>query len=466
MLLLLTASCLDHTGRPAEYDPTVPIQSETDGVEVVSSTVPCPQEEIAPYDPARVITYTLDVNEQTLNALDAQSYGWSYGETYTQIQSYGESVTIDVPGCDSIVYDDPRVGMGRQMGWLSPYAEGSWVVEYNERHDDQVLGGYDDARYWAPTYDGPVNVVWLYEYAMEYVGIPHRLAVWMRFRTTWWGDQEAVYNALEPYEDDFADRVGAYALWEGYDLGTYPGEGAVCKAGDCTAAGARADACMERLNALGDLDALIPETGDCFDWTELAAVAAFQDWFAHWDGCGQNNCYGMMVGESADDPATWKMQQVVSGVDLLLGETWTPVENVDFLWYGGTAATYCRADASVGGCRDQYVAHLRALSELSTSGKMETDLREVYALRQSLDIALDGDDVWVDASVDWITERPAYVETAIESMLYPCGRPDTGDTAATPPPGGGFETGVWRDPCGPTTDTAPLDSGVFVETGF
>lgn len=473
MLLFLSfIACDDHALPPAaEYDPVVPVTDDTDdGIEEVGSeiTEPCLAEEVRPYDPVEIITYTLDIDDRTLAQLDALGYDWwSYGTTYDQISMFATLVTIDVPGCESILFEEPRVDTGRQMGWQSPYAEASWVVEYNEVHGGQELGGYDDARYWAPAYDGPVNVVWTYEYAMDYVGlVDHRWATWMKFRTTWWGNnQEAIYNALEPIEDDFMARIGANVVWEGYDLTVYPGASAICKAGDCTNAKTRGDACMERLYALSDSSALIAETGDCYDWPEIAAVIALQDWLGHWDGCGSNNCYGYMSGDAAN-AETWKTRFGITGIDLLLREDFTPVESVDLAWSGGTAGWYCKADTSVGGCRDQYVTFLQSLNALARSGKMEADLREVYALRQSDGVALEGDEDWVETSVAWVTARPDYVDQGIETLLYPCGRPDTGDTGLEIVVMGGgqvWDTGGWYDdPCGQgTTDTG----GFVFDTG-
>lgn len=478
LLFLLLAACDTHALPPAaEYHPVVPVTDDTDdSIESVGTATaePCLADEIYPYDPVAIVTYTLDIDDRTLAELDALGYSWwSYGTTYDQISMLATSVTIDAPGCESIVFTDPRVDTGRQMGWQSPYGEASWIVEYNEVHGDQTIGGYDDARYWAPTYDGPVNVVWVYEYAMNYVGLNnHRWASWMKFRTTWWGgNQQAIYNALEPIEDDYMTRVGANVVWEGNDINVWFNGGPICKAGDCANANVRGTECLERLATLSDPSALIAETGDCYDWPEISAVIAFQDWLGHWDGCGSNNCFGTMSGDPSN-VETWKTALGITGVDLLLRQDFTPVERVDFsLSGGGTAGAYCKADASVGGCRDQYLAYLATLSTLARSGQMEADLREVYALRQSDGIALDGDDEWVEASVSWVTARPDYVDQAIESMLYPCGRPDTGDTAgAVPPPGGGqvWDTGGYYDPCAGTSDTADtgwIQGGGFPDTG-
>lgn len=473
MLFLSLIACHPET-HPDTYEPITEIGSDGGGaVEEVGSgaTVPCTPDEIDPYDPVSIVSYTLDIDDTTLAMLDALGYGWwTYGTTYDQISMFAASVTVEAPGCEPIVFEEPRVDTGRQMGWQSPYGEASWIVEYNEIHGDQELGGYDDARYWAPTYDGPVNEMWVYEYVMDYVGlVSHRRASWMKFRTTWWGNQQAIYNALEPIEDDYMTRVGANALWEGYDIGVWPGGSAVCKAGACDDAGDRASACYDRLMALSDPDALIAETGDCYDWAEIAQVMAVQDWFSHWDGCGSNNCFAFMSG-NPDDPSAWKVSLGITGIDLLLSEEFTPVELTDFVWTGGTAGWYCKADASEGGCRDQYAASIRTLSDLARNGTMEQDLRTVYALRQSDGVALDGDDAWVESSVAWVTERPDYADAGLEALIYPCGRPDTGDTALDfVVMGGGviWETGGYVDPCAKDTaaDTGWIQGGGFPDTG-
>lgn len=436
------------------YDPFVPSDDTTDDTEEIPNYTPpvCDSDEVQVYDPNQVITYELDVDEATLEMLDSLGYSWSWGETYDQLATYAESVAIDAPGCDTIVFEQPRVEMGRQMGYQSPYAEGSWIVEYNEIYRDQILGGYDDARYWAPTYDGPVAVMWLYNWSMGYIDhMPHRDMAWMRLRTSWWGGQEAIYNSLEPVKDDFAKRHDMVSLWEGTDVYLHPGAGADCEHGDCEAAGVRAQECFDVLQNLSDSYALLGETGGCYDWDEISAVIAWQDWFAHWDGCGSNNCYQYQRGD-ASDPGTWQLGLVISGVDLLVNEFWTSPEYTDFGWSGGYLGYACKVDASEGGCRDMYTAYLRELNERALSGQMEADLREVFALRESLGIAREDDEGWLIKAIDWVTARPPYVEMGIEYLENPCGW--WSDTGGYIP----CDTGSWWDTG--WSDTGRRDSGI------
>lgn len=461
-LLAVLAAC--RFIPPEVYDPTADPSSDDGVVDVPGAdhTSACLADDINPYDPGQVVSYTLDVDDQTLEMLVAIGYSW--GDTYDQLLYYGESVTISAPGCDDIVFEKPRVGLGRQTGYQGPYGQASWTVEYNDLVSGQTIGGYDDARWWAPIYDGPVAELFLYEDSMDYLNMPHRYDAWMQFGTTWWGGQTAIYNALEPFEDDFAKRNGYVALWEGYDPSTYhPGSGANCKTGDCDQAGERAATCLERLSAISSPYAILAETSDCYDWGEIASVMAWQDWFGHWDGCGSNNCYGYFKGDAADS-STWVMGELVSGIDLLLNSYWTMVESADLSWSGGTFGWYCRSDTSPGGCRESYVAHMNELSALVRSGKMEEDLRETFALREHLDIALDGDDAWVEQAVDWVNARPDVMDAAIELLLYPCGRSDSGESGAILPPGGGgyYESGYGYNPCsGQDTSVATT-----TETGF
>ncbi|MFH1611225.1 MAG: hypothetical protein ABIA83_01340 [Patescibacteria group bacterium] len=454
------------------YDPFVPDTTDdgtehinNDGTEHISGYEPevCDPAEVDVYDPNQVISYELDIDEQTLEMLDAVGYSWAWGETYDQLSYYAESITVDAPGCQTIVFEQPRVEMGRQMGYQSPYTEGSWIVEYNQVNNDQVLGEYDDARYWAPTYDGPVAEMWMYNWSMDYIDhMPHRDMAWMRMRTTWWGNQEAIYNSLEPVKDDFAKRNGMVALWEGTDLWQYPGNGGDCEYGDCSAIGDRVEECAGMLGGVGDMNNLIPETGACYDWDEISAVLAWQDWFSHWDGCGSNNCYQYYSGD-ADNPYSWKQGLVISGVDLLLNELYTSAEDTNFAWTGGSFGWACKSDKSPGGCREMYVNYLLALSELARSGQMQMDLYEVHNLRVFLDIALDGDEDWLDQAVDWVSTRPDYVDIGIETLDTACDY--WGDTGYVPCDTGLWDTGLYGDSGDDSgridsgTDSGSLDSG-------
>jgi|GEM_PF-3969975 hypothetical protein len=448
LVALIFVGCNNTDGQDI-YDPFVDTDDDTtdDGVEEIPGYEPevCDPRDIAVYDPNQVITYEIDADEQTLAMLDEIGYGWYYGETYDQLVYYAESIAIDAPGCQTIVFDQPRVELGRQMGYQSAYAEGSWIVEYNEMNHDQILGDYDDARYWAPIYDGPVVEMFIYNWSMDYIDhMPHRDMAWMRMRTTWWGGQEAIYNSLEPIKDDFAKRNNMVGLWEGVDIWQYPGNGGDCEYGDCNAIGDRVFECAGALGGLSDYDNLIAETGACYDWEEIAAVLAWQDWFFHWDGCGSNNCYQYFTGDSSD-PSSWKHGLVITGVDLLLNEVYTSSENTDFIWTGGSFKWACLEDGSESGCRQMYTDYLMALNEVSRSGQMEADLREVYALRESLDIARDGDEDWLEQAINWVAKRPDFVEQGIANMNNQCG--------------------YWSDTGFVWCDTGMLDSGQL-DSGF
>jgi hypothetical protein len=170
---------------------------------------------------------------------------------------------------------------------------------------------------------------------------------------------------------------------------------------------------------VSDTDTLLEETGDCFDWTNIAAVYAWEVYFSHWDGCmSPHNCYIEELGDPAS-PETTTFSYRISGIDLV-NPNWVTAEDVNFATWN-TLFYPCWQDQSEGGCRDMLVENLESLIAIGREGLMNADLDTVALQRQSLNLWWEGEDeAWYADQADWLTARPDYVEVALETALDPC----------------------------------------------
>ncbi len=383
----------------------------------------CDLDGIDPYDPEKVIAYEI-VNLTDEQIAELESIGYSWWDTYSQIPeaTVNVDINITVSECETVSFTDVNLEIGREMGYVAPSASGetSWRVDYNDSNSAQKIGGYDNARWWAEIYSGPVAEPFLYQYAIKYLPETRgRRSAWMTLSTNYWpANFAAAYNAFEPYSEDMMDRDYGKNGW----ISMYEGDPAymTCQVGTCD--DTRLNACLTKvydIEALDASDSLVAETGDCFDWSNIAATYAWEVYFSHWDGfMSPHNGYVEELGDSAS-PDTSRFSLRIAGVDLV-NPNWVSVEEVTFYSWS-TLYPPCWKDQSEGGCRAMLVADLQILIEAGRSGKMASDLDKVAASRQALGLWWEGvDEGWYNDERDWLTARPDYVEMALTDALDPC----------------------------------------------
>lgn len=381
----------------------------------------CDLDGIDPYDPDVALGFgILNLTEEDAEALAAMGYGG--GDWYTDYDqlSVEEEVTIDisvtVPGCEEVIVPGVAAEIGRQMGWEAPAvdAETSWRIDLNTTEDTADIGGYDNLRWWSELYGGPIAEYWLYNYALHYLpDTKGRRAAFMTLQTNYWPeDTRVTYNNLEPYNEDMLGRDygnGWIAMYEGDPLWME------CQVGSCN--DTRLQECLDSIPVYENSDRLLEETSSCFDWNNIAASYAWETYFGHWDGLGSpHNGY---IEELGTEPENSWFALRIAGVDLV-NSNWVGVGDVYF-YNWSSVYTPCWNDTSPGGCREMFIADLRTLIAKGYDGSMVADLDAVAQTRKDLDLWWWGvDEDWYESEADWLIERPAFVEAALEEALIPC----------------------------------------------
>lgn len=413
-----------------------------------------------PFDPSTTYTWRFEYTDDEVNLINAA--GSTYYGVDTHIYGYADSLTVTtLDERSSIMFEKPEVSIGGEMNYCVLPCKAQLIVDLNEYHKKQLMGGYDNLKFGNMLYGGPYEEFFENNVYFPSIGINTPMQAYGWMDASYLGYLPLDYEVQEMVKEDFLDRTYGVDGWlmafEGSgDIGSGSSYFPICQAGDCD------DAVLTEI----ETDAIASrDNGTFINFLDRRYLGGSERFFSYcggekmvgqWDGyCDATHNYDWVIVVNPDDSTQPFFDLVPHSLDLTLNPDY------DYGWYGifGGSFLVQACLVSADGCADAYVTHLEAMNEswYANVDLYEAQLDAQNAYLESIDMQYGDYPGWLSSNKNFIEDRYDTITGFIASYYNPCLSVDTGWYR-------GWDTGG-SSGCSDTGGTETTDTGSGSDTG-